>query len=159
MKLRAKAYTMLGRKAIELPKGYLDDIAARPKAPGDSVWFGALMLQNDGRAYFIFDDAKQRDTAREDVAAKPAADLPVTGFLRLTQIIGRRGVSKEQAAANRAKGKGPVRVRAEVPALIPISASTWWDGVASGRYPAPVKIGAKATAWRVQDIRDLIQKP
>ncbi len=38
---------------------------------------------------------------------------------------------------------------------IPVARSTWWDGVRTGRFPAPVKIGG-VTAWRVEDIHDLI---
>jgi prophage regulatory protein len=39
---------------------------------------------------------------------------------------------------------------------IPVSRSTWWAGVAGGRFPKPVKLGPKITAWRVEDIRALI---
>lgn len=35
---------------------------------------------------------------------------------------------------------------------IPVSKSTWWAGVRSGRYPAPVKLGPRITAWRKEDI-------
>lgn len=64
--------------------------------------------------------------------------LPATGFLRLPHIIGD------------ANSKPPI------PALIPVSRSSWWAGVAAGRYPAPVKLGPRCTAWRVEDIRALI---
>jgi len=40
---------------------------------------------------------------------------------------------------------------------IPVSKSTWWAGVKTGRYPKPVKLGPRITAWRVEDIRTLIQ--
>lgn len=40
--------------------------------------------------------------------------------------------------------------------LIPVGRSTWWAGVKAGRYPKPVKLGARMTAWRVEDIRALI---
>ena len=40
---------------------------------------------------------------------------------------------------------------------IPVGKSTWWDGVKSGRYPKPVKLGPRITAWRVEDIRALIE--
>ena len=40
---------------------------------------------------------------------------------------------------------------------IPVCKSTWWAGVKSGRYPKPVKLGPRITAWRVEDIRALIQ--
>jgi prophage regulatory protein len=40
--------------------------------------------------------------------------------------------------------------------LVPIAASTWWAGVRSGRYPKPVKLGPRTTAWRASDILELI---
>jgi|TARA_R100000005_G_scaffold96726_1_gene86830 predicted DNA-binding transcriptional regulator AlpA len=40
--------------------------------------------------------------------------------------------------------------------VYPVSKSHWWAGVKEGRYPKPVKLGPKITAWRVEDIRDLI---
>ncbi len=40
---------------------------------------------------------------------------------------------------------------------IPVSKSTWWAGVKSGRYPRPVKLDPRITAWRVEDIRALIE--
>jgi prophage regulatory protein len=66
--------------------------------------------------------------------------LPETGFLRLNQIIGNP------------KAEPPI------PAVIPVSKSTWWEGVKSGRYPKPVKsLGLRITAWRVEDILALIE--
>jgi len=63
--------------------------------------------------------------------------LPETGFLRLYQILGdkKRGVS----------------------ALIPISKSAWWAGVASGHFPKPLKLSPGITVWRVEDIHNLIK--
>ncbi|MCE4510323.1 AlpA family phage regulatory protein [Xanthomonas hortorum] len=69
--------------------------------------------------------------------------LPETGFLRLHQIVGR-------AAAADDKTPG-------IPALIPVSRSTWYAGVRAGRYPQPVKLGERCTAWRVEEIRALIE--
>ena len=40
--------------------------------------------------------------------------------------------------------------------ILPISRSTWLAGVASGRYPQPVKLGPNITAWRLEDIQKLI---
>lgn len=40
--------------------------------------------------------------------------------------------------------------------LIPIGRTTWWNGVKSGRFPKPVKLGTRITAWRAEDIRCLI---
>ncbi len=48
-----------------------------------------------------------------------------------------------------------------LPAILkvyPVSKSTWWSGVASGRYPSGVKLSQRVTAWKVEDIRNLIQK-
>lgn len=39
---------------------------------------------------------------------------------------------------------------------VPVSRSHWWAGVASGRYPAPVKLSPRCVAWRSADIRTLI---
>ncbi|MGY4516435.1 AlpA family phage regulatory protein [Lysobacter sp. HA18] len=35
---------------------------------------------------------------------------------------------------------------------LPISRSTWYDGVATGRFPRGVKLGVKVTAWRGADL-------
>ncbi len=63
--------------------------------------------------------------------------LPESGLLRLAQIIGdtKRGI----------------------PAVIPVSKSTWWAGVKEGKFPKPVKLGPRTTAWKVADIRALIE--
>jgi prophage regulatory protein len=39
--------------------------------------------------------------------------------------------------------------------IIPISKSTWWAGVASGKYPQPIKLGPKITCWRLSDLKKL----
>lgn len=61
--------------------------------------------------------------------------LPETGFLRISQILGNP------------------KVVPPIPGIIPISRSSWWAGVSKGIYPKPVKLGARTTAWRVEDIR------
>jgi prophage regulatory protein len=66
--------------------------------------------------------------------------LPETGFLRLPQIIGDN------------------RAQPPVPAVVPVCKSTWWAGVKSGRFPSPVKLGPRTTAWRVEDIRAFVAK-
>jgi len=66
--------------------------------------------------------------------------LPETGFVRLPQIIGNK------------KAKPPV------PGLIPVSRAAWWDGIKRGLYPRGRKIGPRITAWKVEDIRALIDK-
>ncbi len=41
--------------------------------------------------------------------------------------------------------------------VFPVSRSTWWNGVRDGKYPQPVKLSERITAWRVSDIRALIE--
>jgi predicted DNA-binding transcriptional regulator AlpA len=54
--------------------------------------------------------------------------LNETGFLRLSQVL----------------------------QFIPVGKTTWWSGVKTGRFPKPVKLGGRVTAWRVEDIKTLI---
>ena len=42
--------------------------------------------------------------------------------------------------------------------VFPVGRSTWWNGVRDGRYPQPVKLSDRITAWRVSDIRSLIEE-
>jgi predicted DNA-binding transcriptional regulator AlpA len=46
----------------------------------------------------------------------------------------------------------------EVLQMVPVSKTTWYKGVKSGRYPQSVKIGEKATAWRREDIEKYIDE-
>lgn len=64
--------------------------------------------------------------------------LPETGFLRLERILG--------------------NPKKEIPALIPVSKSHWWQGVKDGKYPRSYKLSERCTVWRVEDIRDLINR-
>jgi prophage regulatory protein len=41
-------------------------------------------------------------------------------------------------------------------AVFPVGRSTWWAGIKAGRYPSPVKLGPRVSAWRVEQIRDLL---
>jgi prophage regulatory protein len=68
------------------------------------------------------------------------SELPSTGYLRLAQIIGSKKTSPP------------------IPALIPICSSSWWNGIAKGIYPSPYKLSANVTAWKVEDIRALIDQ-
>lgn len=46
----------------------------------------------------------------------------------------------------------------QVLAIVPVSRSTWYAGIQAGRYPAPVKLGERASAWRRSDIERLVQE-
>lgn len=64
--------------------------------------------------------------------------IPETGFLRLNQLLGNK------------KATPPT------PPLIPISKSKLWADVKAGKFPQPIKLGERCTAWRVEDIRAYI---
>ena len=55
--------------------------------------------------------------------------LPETGYVRLKQVLN----------------------------VIPVSKSTWWAGVKSGRFPKSIKLGPRITVWRAEEIRALIE--
>jgi len=42
-------------------------------------------------------------------------------------------------------------------AVLPISRSSLYDGIKQGKYPAPVKLSTRTSAWKVEDIRLLIK--
>jgi prophage regulatory protein len=73
----------------------------------------------------------------------------------------KRRAERHRLAAERAaavlKSDGLMRVP-EVLAVVPISESTWWVGVRSGRFPAGIKLGPRTTVWRASDIRDLLTR-
>jgi predicted DNA-binding transcriptional regulator AlpA len=39
---------------------------------------------------------------------------------------------------------------------VPVSRSTWWEGVRTGRYPKPIKLGPKITVWRSDEIDQIV---
>ena len=58
------------------------------------------------------------------------ATLPETGFLRLPEIL----------------------------KVIPVGRTTWWEGCKAGKFPKGIKLSARITVWRAEDIRDLVQQ-
>ncbi|MGB1800467.1 MAG: AlpA family transcriptional regulator [Gammaproteobacteria bacterium] len=61
--------------------------------------------------------------------------LPSEGFVDTKQIIGDR--------------------KKHIPGVLPISASTWFEGIKSGKYPEGIKHGSR-TLWPVESIRKLL---
>tara|TARA_R110000751_G_scaffold1817_5_gene6609 strand:- start:1824 stop:2030 length:207 start_codon:yes stop_codon:yes gene_type:complete len=41
---------------------------------------------------------------------------------------------------------------------IPVSKSTWWAGVRSGRFPESIRMGERCTMWQESDIDAWIEK-
>ncbi len=56
-------------------------------------------------------------------------NFPETGLLRVNQIL----------------------------RFIPISRSSWWAGVKSGRYPKPFKLSERTTVWKAKDIKSICE--
>ena len=57
-------------------------------------------------------------------------DFPYVGFMRLPQVL----------------------------EVIPVSKSSWWGGIRSGKYPKQIKLGEKTSVWRAEDIKALLTK-
>ena len=62
----------------------------------------------------------------------PNQPFPRTGYVRLSSILAPAGP-------------------------IPVSKSTWWQGVKDGRFPKPQKLGPRTTVWKAVDIRALFE--
>ena len=58
----------------------------------------------------------------------PTISLPETGFVRLAHVL----------------------------KIIPVCRTAWFAGVKEGRFPKPVSLGPRTSAYRVEDIRALI---
>jgi predicted DNA-binding transcriptional regulator AlpA len=90
----------------------------------------AILRDNWGRFVLFSRNARTAETGHE---CKQGGDymheIPETGFLRLPQVL----------------------------SVIPLGKTCWWEGVKSGRFPKPVKLSARCTAWRAEDIRELIK--
>lgn len=56
--------------------------------------------------------------------------LPADGFLRANQLL----------------------------TIVPISKATLWGWVKSGKFPKPVKLGPRTTAWDVVAVREWMEK-
>lgn len=61
------------------------------------------------------------------------------------------------AVLSRLPEAGFVRQADLVPGIVPFSAATLWRRVKSGEFPAPVKLSARVTAWRCEDVHAWMQ--
>ena len=68
----------------------------------------------------------------------------------------RRPHSKADQERSGIPNEGYMRLPA-VLSVFPVSKSTWWAGISAGRFPKGVKLGPRITAWKVEDIRKLIE--
>ena len=46
----------------------------------------------------------------------------------------------------------------DIPPIVPVSQSTWWLGVKSGKFPKPIKLSEKVTVWRGVDLLELLNR-
>lgn len=60
--------------------------------------------------------------------------IPAEGFVRVSQLLGRRGV----------------------PGILPISRTEMYRQLRAGRIPQPIKIGKRAVAWSAATVRLMI---
>ena len=45
----------------------------------------------------------------------------------------------------------------QVLAIIPVSKSAWYQGVSTGKYPAPTKLGKRTAVYKLADIKKLLE--
>lgn len=57
-------------------------------------------------------------------------DIPEFGFLRLNDVL----------------------------KIIPVSKTTWYNGVRSGRFPKSMRLSENIVVWRVEDIKNLVRQ-
>jgi prophage regulatory protein len=87
--------------------------------------------QQARRALSIKETAQACGLSRAALYPNPLGTLPEVGYIRQSQLI---------------------------PAIFPFSSATLWRKVKAGTFPQPVKLGPRITAWRVEDIRTLIER-
>jgi predicted DNA-binding transcriptional regulator AlpA len=64
--------------------------------------------------------------------SNPAGNLPVSGYVRQSQLI---------------------------PTILPFSSATLWRMVKKGRFPAPIKLSERVTAWSAEHVRQYLANP
>ena len=57
-------------------------------------------------------------------------DIPEFGFLRLNDVL----------------------------RIIPVSKTTWYNGIRSGRFPKGIRLSQNIVVWRVEDIKNLVRQ-
>lgn len=80
------------------------------------------------------DGTPQVAAQRTTVAIPSFDELPDSALVRQSQLV--------------RDPKHPTR-----PAPLPFSPATLWRKVKAGEFPAPLKLGAAITAWKVADVR------
>jgi prophage regulatory protein len=84
------------------------------------------------------------------------AAMHVSGTETRCQANSQKGNAKLPRVGSSADDDDPLLRLPEVLKRVPVSRSHWWAGVASGRFPAPVRLSVRCVAWRASSIRALI---
>jgi prophage regulatory protein len=64
----------------------------------------------------------------------------------------------KQGQENETRKKAGFLRLPQVLEILPISKSTWWKGIQDGRFPKPVKLTERTSAWLLDDIEVLCNK-
>jgi predicted DNA-binding transcriptional regulator AlpA len=75
-----------------------------------------------------------------------------------THIKGSRDMATSSETYGAMPATGYMRQSQLIPAIFPFSSATLWRKVKAGTFPKPVKLGPRITAWRVEDIREMLQR-
>lgn len=73
----------------------------------------------------------------ETTTQQQPATLPDIGFVRIDALVN--------------------NPKKNTRGIMGIGRTTWLEGVKSGKYPKPIKIG-RSTLWKVEQIRELIKE-
>lgn len=61
-----------------------------------------------------------------------------------------------QTTTTAAPHTGFIRERQLRPNIIPVAHSTLWRMVKDGRFPAPIKLSERVTAWKIDEVLDWV---
>ena len=82
---------------------------------------------------------QQKTNPSDDPQETPRPAMQTLAYYRIWQILGNK------------KANPPVEP------LLPISRTAFYNGIKSKIYPPPVRLSARVSAWRVEDIRKLLE--
>lgn len=87
--------------------------------------------------------SKAPPAVQVESVSSAAGVLPAEGFVNRLQLTGQ--------PARPARKKHPAQPK--IPGVLPFSRATLWRMVGAGKFPKPVRLGDRVTAWRVEDVR------
>jgi prophage regulatory protein len=103
---------------------------ARVNSSIESVHMKDYEKEDNELAKGVQGEGLRRSTQVPEESGSTAGSLPIGRLLRLPEVL----------------------------RIIPVSRSTWYDGVRKGRYPRPVHLSARTVAWPDRQIRTLSQR-